>query len=135
MRMLLSLAKLLDAIPPESYVIMQAGRLPESENKKIDLFTLYVLFSQKRSQGNLSLSLFRINYAQICTWIGRNLKGQFCSVLSHDLYWENKTYKVKRSIPGLKSDRGRLRNLSCCRLRESFWNKTVIYKVVACGRW
>ena len=105
------------------------------KTKKIDLFTLYVLFSQKRSQGNLSLSLFRINYAQICAWIRRNLKGQFCSVLSHDLYWENKTYKVKRSIPGLKSDRCRLRNLSCCRLRESFWNKTVIYKVVACGRW
>ena len=105
------------------------------KTKKIDLFTLYVLFSQKRSQGNLSLSLFRINYAQICAWIRRNLKGQFCSVLSHDLYRENKTYKVKRSIPGLKSDRCRLRNLSCCRLRESFWNKTVIYKVVACGRW
>ena len=46
MRMLLSLAKLLDAIPPESYVIMQAGRLPETENKRIDVFTLYVLFSQ-----------------------------------------------------------------------------------------
>ena len=26
-----------------------------------------------------------------------NMKGEFSRVLSHDLYWENRTYKLKRS--------------------------------------
>ena len=39
--MLLSLAKLLDAISPESYVTMPSGHLLETENKRIDLFSLY----------------------------------------------------------------------------------------------
>ena len=44
-------------------------------------------------------------------------------------------------ISGLKSGRGRLRNLGSGRLRESSWNgillenKMVIYKVVAYERW
>ena len=44
--MLLSFAKLLDAISPESYVTIPGGRFLETENKRIDLFSLYFLFSQ-----------------------------------------------------------------------------------------
>ena len=53
MRMLLSLAKLLDAIPPESYVIMQAGRLPESENKKNRPLCLVCFVFPKEVPGEL----------------------------------------------------------------------------------
>ena len=49
--------------------------------------------------------------------------------------------KRKCQISCLKSGHGRLRNVSSGRLQERFWNsiwlrnKTVIYKVVAYGRW
>ena len=43
----------------------------------------------------LSFQKLRID---ICTWIRWNLKGEFSRVLSHDLYWETRTYKLKRSI-------------------------------------
>ena len=66
-------------------------------NWQSKLFSLYVLFSQKRSQGNLTLCFFR-NYAHICTRIIRNLKETVLWVLSHDIHWENKTYNLKTSI-------------------------------------
>ena len=66
----------------------------------IDLFSLYVLYSRtQRSQGNLTLCLFVRTYAheQDEIW-----KKQFSRVLSHDLYCENKTYNLKRSIREVK---------------------------------
>ena len=46
----------------QPYALIDCAR----KSSIIDLLSLYVLFSQKRSQGNLALCLF-INYAQICT--------------------------------------------------------------------
>ena len=66
----------------------------------IDLFSLYVLYSRtQRSQGNLTLCLFVRTYAREQDEIW---KKQFSRVLSHDLYWENKTYKLKRSVREVK---------------------------------
>ena len=47
--------------------------------------------------GNLSLCLF-INYAYICTWIRQNLNETVLQLDFHDFHWENKTYKLQRSI-------------------------------------
>ena len=66
----------------------------------IDLFSLYVLYSRtQRSQGNLTLCLFVRTYArqQYEIW-----KKQFSRELSHDMYCENKRYKLKRSIREVK---------------------------------
>ena len=61
-----------------------------------DLFSLYVLYSRtQRSQGNLTLCLFVRTYAREQDEIW---KKQFPRELSHDLYCENKTYRLKRSI-------------------------------------
>ena len=66
----------------------------------IDLFSLYVLYSRtQRSRGNLTLCLFVRTYAREQDEIWKN---QFSRVLSHDLYCENKTYKLKRSIREVK---------------------------------
>ena len=66
----------------------------------IDLFSLYVLYSRtQRSQGNLTLCLFVRTYAREQDEIW---KKQFSRELSHDLYCENKTYRLKRSIREVK---------------------------------
>ena len=49
----------------------------------------------KKVPGELELCLF-INYAYICMWIRRKLT--VLSLLSHGLYWEYKTCKLKRSF-------------------------------------
>ena len=61
----------------------------------IDLFSLYVLYSTQRSQGNLTLCTYAREQDEI--W-----KKQFSRELSHDLYCENKTYRLKRSIREVK---------------------------------
>ena len=54
----------------------------------IELFSLYVLFSQKRSRGNLTLCLV-INYAYLCTWIWRNLKETVPqSIITWPVLWK-----------------------------------------------
>ena len=70
---------------------------------RIDLFRLYILFSQYRScddtQEIWSFVLFikksTCKHEYVC-----KAKDQISWVSSHDLYWENKMYKRKRSIMG-----------------------------------
>ena len=50
-----------------------------------------------RSLGNLSLCLF-INYAYMCTWIRQNLNETVLQLDFLNFHWENKTYKLQRSI-------------------------------------
>ena len=67
----------------------------------IDLVRLYILFSQYRScddtQEIWSFVLFikksTCKHEYVC-----KTKDQISWVSSHDLYWENKIYKRKRSI-------------------------------------
>ena len=62
----------------------------------IDLFSLYVLFSQYRSCDNtLENCFFQISS---CSRAYVRTKRQSVK-FPWDLYWENKTYKLKRSIP------------------------------------
>ena len=64
----------------------------------IDLFGLQVLFSQQRSQRNLTLCLFII-YTQICTCIRRNLKETVLQgIITRPVLRKKKTQKPKRSI-------------------------------------
>ena len=61
-----------------------------------DLFSLYVLFSQYRSCDNtLENCFFQISS---CSRAYVRTKRQSVK-FPWDLYWENKTYKLKRSIP------------------------------------
>ena len=54
---------------------------------EVDLFSLYVLFSHFRSRdGTLENCFFQMSYARASTWTSRGLN------------WENKTYRLKRSI-------------------------------------
>ena len=54
---------------------------------EVDLFSLYVLFSHFRPRdGTLENCFFQMSYARASTWTSRGLN------------WENKTYRVKRSI-------------------------------------
>ena len=39
-----------------------------------------------------------VSYACMCACIAQHLKGTVSEVTSHDLQWENKAYKLKRSI-------------------------------------
>ena len=39
-----------------------------------------------------------INYAYKCTWIRQNLNETVLQLDFHDFHWENKTYKLQRSI-------------------------------------
>ena len=62
----------------------------------IDLFSLYVLFSQYRSCDNTLENCF----CQISSCLRAYVRTKRQSVkFPCDLYWENKTYKLKRSIP------------------------------------
>ena len=69
-----------------------------------------------------------------------HLRNDFLTILLGGRLPETENKRICQ-IFGLKSGRGRLRNLSSGRLQESSWNsiwlrnKTVIYKVVAYGRW
>ena len=84
-----------------------------------------------------SALLKKLNFCDNCVWFSNEhvyvimLGGRLLGTESKRIY----------QISCLKNGRGRLRNLSSGRLRESFWNsiwlrnKTVIYKVVAYGRW
>ena len=92
----------LSAEPPRiniSWVTLPPGFSCCTGLPGIDLFSLYVLYSTQRSQGNLTLCLFVRTYAREQDEIWRK---QFSRVLSRDLYWENKTYKLKRSITEVK---------------------------------
>ena len=61
-----------------------------------DLFCLYVLFSQHKSSDNtLENCFFQISS---CSRAYVRTKRQSVK-FPWDLYWENKTYKLKRSIP------------------------------------
>ena len=67
---------------------------------RIDLFSLYILFSHFRPLDSLKgifLLFFFSSYAYICTCISRHLKKLFSRLASRGLKWENKTYKLKRS--------------------------------------
>ena len=62
----------------------------------IDLFSLYVLFSQYRSCDNTLENCF----FQISSCSRAYVRAKWQSVkFPWDLYWENKTYKLKRSVP------------------------------------
>ena len=62
----------------------------------IDLFSLYVLFSQYRScENSLENCFFQISS---CSRAYVRTKRQSVK-FPCDLYWENKTYKLQRSIP------------------------------------
>ena len=62
----------------------------------IDLFSLYVLFSQYRScKNSLENCFFQISS---CSRAYVRTKRQSVK-FPCDLYWENKTYKLQRSIP------------------------------------
>ena len=68
---------------------------------RIDLFSLYVLFSHFRPRdATLGNSFFqRSSYARAHVRINyEETKGKFPRVASRGLKWENKTYKLKRSI-------------------------------------
>ena len=39
-----------------------------------------------------------VSYACMCAFIAQHLKGTVSEVTSHGLQWENKAYKLKRSI-------------------------------------
>ena len=70
----------------------------ESKGNGIDLFSLHVLFSQYRSCDNtLENCLFQIYSSYSCAYVRIIYEQQRVKFLS-DLYWENKTYKLKRSI-------------------------------------
>ena len=71
----------------------------------IDLFSFFVLFTQKRSQGNFNLGLFII-YTYICTRVQDEKKKFSGRVLSLDLHWKNKTYQLKRYISARKLKHG-----------------------------
>ena len=89
-------------------------------NGTIDLFHLYILFSQHRyviilkRLGPLFCSLKRMHagiFMLACPHFNEQNKGpKLLSILSHGLYWENKMYKRKRSI------RAGHQNLSCIQL-------------------
>ena len=70
----------------------------------IDLFSLYVLFSQFRPRDVLQgiASCLFINYAYICTWMHVHMttfeRNSSLGAPSCGLKWENKTCKLKRSI-------------------------------------
>ena len=85
----------------------------QSKLQTIDLFRLYILFSQYRScddtQEIWSFVLFiKRVHADIFMLALMNktkeLKDQISWVSSLDLYWENKMYKRKRSITLRKSE-------------------------------
>ena len=62
-----------------------------------DLFSLYVLFPQYRSRDNtLENCFFQISSCSCAYVLTKRQRVKF----PWDLYWENKTYKLKRSIPG-----------------------------------
>ena len=63
----------------------------------IDLFGWYVLFS-RWSSGGISPFVFFIIMLKYAREWGKIWKKQSSRVLSYDLHWENKTYKLKRCI-------------------------------------
>ena len=68
----------------------------------IDLFSLYVLFSQYRSCDNTVEKIFFSNFVLLTRISTHNLwkdKGSRPPPPPWNLYWENKMYKLKRSIP------------------------------------
>lgn len=81
----------------------------------IDLLSLYAMFSQSMSQGNLILCLFLNNYAYICTWIIRNLKETVLKIIitwltlgkqkikANEIYWGNK--RVNKILPKINRPR------------------------------
>ena len=65
--------------------------------KQFSWLGCFVFPVKERSLGNFSLCLF-LNYAYMCTWIRQNLNETVLQLDFHDLHWENKTYKLQRSI-------------------------------------
>ena len=67
----------------------------------IDLFRLYILFSQYRSFDDTQEIWSFVLQTYSCLhvlFLMNKTKDQISWVSSHDLYWENKMYKRKRSI-------------------------------------
>ena len=67
----------------------------------IDLFRLYILFSQYRSCDDTQEIWSFVLQTYSCLhvlFLMNKTKDQISWVSSHDLYWENKMYKRKRSI-------------------------------------
>ena len=73
----------------------------ERENSVIDLFILYVLFSHFRprdaTRGNSFFQMSSYARANVRITNAKN-KRQIPMRVSRGLKWENKTYKLKRSI-------------------------------------
>ena len=67
----------------------------------IDLFSLYLLFSNSRPRdvtlGNSFFQMSSYARAYLCVNLWKN-KRKIPPEASHGLKWENKTYKLKRSI-------------------------------------
>ena len=66
----------------------------------IDLFSLFILFSQCRS-CNVLKGICPLSFHNLHTYARKSesqIKRQFSRVTSHDLHWANKTYKLKRSV-------------------------------------
>jgi len=78
------------------------SRVQLTSQRAIDLFSLYVLFSQNRScdstleNSPFKFHLIHVHISMHSLWKD---KGSNSSELPWDLYWENKIYKLKRSIP------------------------------------
>ena len=84
----------------------------DEQMKPIDLFSLYVLFSYFRPHDVLMgiCLFFFISCAYICTCWDDIWKKLFPRVASRGLKWENKTYKLKRSIEWVKHNASRTLN-------------------------
>ena len=81
-----------------------------------DLFSLYVLFSQYRSWDNtLENCFFHISSCSCAYVLTKRQSVKFPC----DLYWENKTYKLKRSIPRNPVQHGNPRVLNKCSFEEA----------------
>ena len=70
---------------------------PRFTDFSIDLFRLYVLFSQYRSCDN-TLENFFFKFRLIHVHIYAQFMKRPRVMFPWDLYWENKIYKLKRSI-------------------------------------
>ena len=78
-------------------------RLARGKFEAIDLFRLYILFSQYRSRDDTQEIWSFVLFIKKSTclhvlFLMNKTKDQISWVSSRDLYWENKMYKRKRSI-------------------------------------
>ena len=80
-------------------LLMVGSRIGRAETRVICLRTKYLcLFLSKIAREQQTHFWSPLLSRRLRIWIKWNLKGEFSRILSNDLYWENRTYKLKRSI-------------------------------------